>query len=321
MITYDGDPTATQTPGSTPAPGAAPKLNLPADGDPLNVATIYQAFKILADYVAWLFDPKAIASSWAQRIARWRNARGQERFLIDHLGLPSGRFVKWTEDWSGDDAQAVGGSSTFAKTRRPWYATVVNTGGTAGKVEVLGPDASFNPLTKALHLVVSGNTATDLAQAVDAAENMWKTTNSKAVDLDVYMNGVGLTTHFVYFGETEGGAIPVLSGAGFKGAVFVSDAGAWKCVCGDGTNVTVVDPTVGVATGAITSLRIEWWGSGVADDSTNACRFYIDGVLKASITTNLPTNGTAQKIVGAKKVSGSTLWESWVGPFQYEYTY
>lgn len=52
--TYTGNPTATQSPAAAPGVGVAPILSLPVDADPANVASIYQAFKVLADYVAYL---------------------------------------------------------------------------------------------------------------------------------------------------------------------------------------------------------------------------------------------------------------------------
>jgi hypothetical protein len=49
---YTGNPTATQPPAAAPAPGVLPILVLPADGDPANAASVAQAYKVLADYVA-----------------------------------------------------------------------------------------------------------------------------------------------------------------------------------------------------------------------------------------------------------------------------
>lgn len=51
---YTGSATATQSPGAQPAPGVVPVVALPVDADALNSASIYQPFKELADYVAYL---------------------------------------------------------------------------------------------------------------------------------------------------------------------------------------------------------------------------------------------------------------------------
>lgn len=58
---YTGNPTATQAPGSAPGPGVAPIMTLPADGDPANAASVAQAFKESADYIAWLTQRTATA--------------------------------------------------------------------------------------------------------------------------------------------------------------------------------------------------------------------------------------------------------------------
>lgn len=60
---YTGDDTATQAPSPLPAKNATPVLTLPADGDPLNAASIAQAFRALADAIDFLFDRAAILDS------------------------------------------------------------------------------------------------------------------------------------------------------------------------------------------------------------------------------------------------------------------
>lgn len=52
--TYTGNPTATQSPAAQPALGLFPAESLPADLDPANAASVLQAFKVVADYVAFL---------------------------------------------------------------------------------------------------------------------------------------------------------------------------------------------------------------------------------------------------------------------------
>lgn len=58
-VDYTGNPTATQAPAAVPAIGVAPITRLPVDGDADNAASILQAFKVLADYVAFLTDRPA----------------------------------------------------------------------------------------------------------------------------------------------------------------------------------------------------------------------------------------------------------------------
>lgn len=51
---YTGNPTAVEAPASAPGPGVAPILALPADGEPVNAAAFAQAYKVCADYIAYL---------------------------------------------------------------------------------------------------------------------------------------------------------------------------------------------------------------------------------------------------------------------------
>lgn len=53
---YTGNLTATQAPGPTPSLGANPIVNLPADGEAGSAASITQAFKECADYLAFVQD-------------------------------------------------------------------------------------------------------------------------------------------------------------------------------------------------------------------------------------------------------------------------
>lgn len=51
---YTGNALATESPSPTPALGAIPILALPVDTDPRNSASIYQPFKTLADFEAFI---------------------------------------------------------------------------------------------------------------------------------------------------------------------------------------------------------------------------------------------------------------------------
>jgi hypothetical protein len=96
---YTGNAGNTQAPSGPPAAGSPPIVNLPIDTDPPNAATWAQAYKVLADFCAWLLAPFANLGAWAQAIVRFRNAVNQTRFAIDHAGFPSGKMVQWGESW------------------------------------------------------------------------------------------------------------------------------------------------------------------------------------------------------------------------------
>jgi hypothetical protein len=72
----------------------------------------------------------------------------------------------------------------------------------------------------------------------------------------------------------------------------------WKAVCGTATaNQTVVDTSVAVNTSASQLFEITF-------DGTNF-NFYIDGVLKAQISSNIPTSGTTLNMVAQIDNKGS----------------
>jgi hypothetical protein len=81
----------------------APTVALPADGDPTNASTFAQAFKVLADFVAYFHTPTALASDWDGVIQQWKSARGHERFQVDHMGFPMGRVAEFDENWMIQD--------------------------------------------------------------------------------------------------------------------------------------------------------------------------------------------------------------------------
>ncbi len=55
--TYEGNPAGVQSPATVPMPGTFPKQTIPADGEGATVASIAQALKVNADYVAYLMQP------------------------------------------------------------------------------------------------------------------------------------------------------------------------------------------------------------------------------------------------------------------------
>lgn len=59
---YTGNPFAAQAPASVPSPGVAPILSLIQDADGNTSANLYQAWKVLADYVAYLMRSAAGAA-------------------------------------------------------------------------------------------------------------------------------------------------------------------------------------------------------------------------------------------------------------------
>ena len=106
---YTGNATAAESPSPAPGPGGVPIVALPADSDPPNAATFAQAYKILANFIAWLTTPFAIINAWTQNIVIWYNALLQPISGIDHFGMRRGRLYPWTENWSDGHSYDIGG--------------------------------------------------------------------------------------------------------------------------------------------------------------------------------------------------------------------
>lgn len=103
------------------------------------------------------------------------------------------------------------------------------------------------------------------------------------------------------FGSSDSFVGGSLAGQSFIGFRFSSVAGDanWKCVTADGSGETVTDSGV---TADTKSHRFAF----IVDDSVPNVKFYIDGVLVATVTTTLPASGTTfGHILGSAYISSS----------------
>jgi hypothetical protein len=160
---YTGDGTAAAiAPDLGQTPEAAPIIQLPADGDLADVASIAQAFKALANHVAWAVKPYASLSTAIRHLKRWRTSLGHTRFALDRNGLPAGTYLQLQESW-GFGAGVSGPSSAQLGAYPNWY---VNTSAVAsGLIFVYQPAAVVTGVPSSRHGIVSIS-AGDLAQRV-----------------------------------------------------------------------------------------------------------------------------------------------------------
>ena len=91
----------------------------PSDGDADNAASVAQAFKVLADFIAWLVAPFANIANQAQRIWAVQCARLLARGGFDHRGFPAGNLLRWSEDWNdiGAVTKTTGSGGWFGRWR------------------------------------------------------------------------------------------------------------------------------------------------------------------------------------------------------------
>lgn len=282
--TYTGDQTQTQLPSDPPEGKNGIEVALPADGDLPNAATFEQAFKVLADFIDWLKRPRATASVWAKCIIAYRAAIGHRRFAVDHLGFPTGQVLVHDVTWrpaSAGAAQKFGADPGSVYSAMPdWSYKSVNTTGTGSATmgrSVFGPAIAlrcgdtlndFVRLTMMpLGVLRADNHVVLEASGVVPIENSF---TSYIAVCDDPANDVGAATDLI----------------GFR----ITGANTWRCVTRASGVETETDSLVTASIGSSRPdrLRIEWSGETVADDATRAVRFYVNGALKATHTTNLP---------------------------------
>jgi len=249
---------------------------------------------------------------------------GKWRPLFDRAGFPVGRTVRWTEQWGGTNfsAGSVGTTSLDVDTKG-WTAAL--TTATTGHVIVstsFDDGASGFPgtgLSRVARLKCNGADSGDIALLQKAGEFKFTTSRYLVTEFDAWAGTVAATMNL--FGGI-GGGVPTAGVMG--GAYFFADSGGvWKAVCGDGTSLSSFVSTGVSVLGAWQRMRVELIGSVVNPaGATTQAKFYIDGVLVATITTALPVGSVLGTTFGFKKIaSGADSLQSFVGPVQYARTY
>jgi hypothetical protein len=281
---------------------------MPNDGEPLNVASLRQNEKVLADFAAWAAAPKAVSGNWADPAWYAQNARGQRRFLVDHMGYPSGKVYSVTEYWRGREQLLLTGSHAFEKTVHRWSGLMTATAGQ-------GIDTTVNPGNLILGIGSGSGDTTQLTG--DAFANF---VNAQGASMEFRLTNIdaSIATHKIMAGWIAPSfGLPFNTPVGayfFKAAANAN----WQAICGDGVALTTVDTGVAVAVTTPYDMRVEWLGSAVSDDAAVAARFYINDVLKASITSgHLPSgsgNLDAGPFFGAKDDGGAAAHSWVVGP-------
>src|SRR5580692_986650 len=202
---YTGNETATQSPSPPPGPQTPPIVVLPVAGDGDTAASVMQAFKVLADFIAWLADMFASALSWAQPVQRWRNARLQTRFLVDHNGLPAGKFIRWTEDWSPGSlnlgaAGGFGQAGAFSVQNGRWKLISNAAGGSMSSqppgVLVGPPSWNISNTSRCLNVKVDGSGSgnfTEVYTAIDSTTSVFTDDAQISVDFDFQLTDITAT--------------------------------------------------------------------------------------------------------------------------------
>ncbi len=290
---YTADGTSGLSPSSAPGPETMPIIHLPNDGESANVASIYQELKQLANEVGFLKLPFALGTSWAQAIKRFRTARGHTRFLVDHMGFPSGRFVAMQEDWTDAafTSQGTAGSAAWAKR---WRWSIQASGSTGTIVPVQGFSPGSDIASPMLTIDTPNSSPNQLTCSVESIiKEIGIGINSHVYAAWDFKDLSGLTGDVDWAaGWTTGTTVAsgTLASRNLEGAYFARRNGDtnWQCVANAvGGTASYVDSGVAAGSGNARRMRIEYHGAGVSDDSAGHCIFYIDGSIVQNIAVDL----------------------------------
>ncbi len=283
---YSGDRTATQSPASPPADGVSPELVLPSDGDPANVASILQAFKVLADYLAFGRAPFGNVADQTQEVWAAQCARLLKRAGFDHRGFPGGNLLRWQEDWIdvGATAKTSGAGAWFGR----WRYSCNAIAGSAG-ASVTAPTGAVDV---APWLTLSG--ATGQGAAVVEMCTGQQATSGGGIDYVLEyllrfdaINGASSFGTGVFDGSLVGlaptGAFESLNpkGVGLYLPVGGTDLLFYSNV--SGTPAAPVDTGIAAAPNTTYRVRLELQAPATSDNAAARLLCYINGSLVADV--------------------------------------
>lgn len=310
--TYSADRTAAQAPATAPEPEKELQLQLPADGDLPAASLFAQPFKVLADAIEWLFQPKAKGGSFTQPIVRYRNAAGYAAGAIDHLGFPAGQIVCEDTTWSETSAASI--ANATADIQIPgnplWRcATVETTGSLSVAVGTLVGTACAFPILQ----ICPGATVAD-AVLISRLWNAFADSNHLTMEVPAGWSGATDTQRDIAIGL---GARDLSQFAGF---FKLNGTANWQCRTTLDSVSTTTDSGVPVSVDVLAPdrLRVEWHGSSVQDPATGrAARFYINGTLVQTHTANLPLTKVAYAVIKDTNVTGASNTQKFdIGPIK-----
>lgn len=327
---HTGDPTLNQPPSGTPGDGTAPVRELPDDGDALDANSVAQALGNPADYEAWLQSPfPAVGTSLNLPVMPYKNARGQQRFTVNHMGHPDGRVFQWEELWRGDEDLTTSGGptpQTFVKTSQIWLMTIL---GSNSRVRTVWPGITGGlPLVAASKFceLRSGGAAGNFAIGVTDFQGLFLDKEC-SIEFDLHIGAgedapSGNCSYTFGFGNTFGDSATLV------GAVFEkrNTDTHWFAVAGNGTALSArVDTGVPPDSAAAQqTLKVVYNPAETSDSGADEMNFFIDGFWRCAVTTNLPRAAAApyvKAVMGCKRGSGTLGALNWLGPVRYSMAY
>ncbi len=320
MTPYTGDPDSTQAPSGPPDGGAPPILNLPDDSDPPNGATFAQAYKVVADFIAWLLAPFAKIAAWTQAVVVWANALKQPITGIDHFGMLRESTYGWTENWdnSGQYSYGAGPGNRAIGTR--WHQEL---GGATGSIDAPPPGAGFvagNPFVQQRAIrFTNGTVANDfISMNVDpnSAGLIFTDDTVVSVDFPAFVDGFANITYS--FGLMGSGLAPDLG----NGAYFYKDGTLpqWQCKTALAASTHSVSSGITVVANTVYRFRIVLIGANRDDSSTARALFFINEALVGNIILDLPINVDVVPAFYVNPNAGAAAHEFAFGAVRYKQT-
>lgn len=257
--TYTGNPASTESPAYRPLPGTLPVATLPSDGDADNAASVAQAFKVEADYIAGLMMPG--------RTKLWRVDYTQVYAgavsATSLTAIPSYPHLFYAANGSGSvvdltDSGAMGSTAVTSA----WYdtVTVLTAGTSSGKyANISSTKAVFN------------------RSAASGMQLQWE----QEVSMGNPANGVAR------FGLTDS----TTALTNFLGIKSNGSGNQWQLVTSAGsTNLGTIP-----ASNRMDRFRVVYYGAatpaGVANTNTALVEVWINDTLAATVSGAFLTAG------------------------------
>jgi hypothetical protein len=243
----------------------------------------------------------------AQYLAK--DSAGNVRSVIDHIGYRVGRFTEWRENWSWYN-NSLTTATNYPTAYGPWNAQSITANCSISTVSPAN-QGDANPTSNVIRLLAATAVNTNAARLFTTYGIFSpQTFVSCVLEWDMAMTGIGANnvTYAVGWASTTNSALSSCA-AGF---VKRSTDTNWQAVTGGGGTIT--DTGVAPSLSNNQRFRIELHGS--ATPFGTEALFFINDVLVATITTNVPVGTTDLYLQIAMDVTGTTAANQslWVGP-------
>lgn len=259
----------------------------------MTAASLYQPIKASVDHIAWLAAnaTTTLKSNIIQAptpatdtpLLVLKDSAGNVRHVVDHNGYPAGRRTEFREDWSTAQGGAITTSQTPYSSTRFNYVAAVNGSVTPNTMSSTYPCPSVG--------IGIGATAGAKSYVKTPTDPVYVRTNTMLV-LEWEASGTGAASGTIYMGMMD-----TAPDTAVRYARVRNIGGNWLAETKDtATSATVIDTGVAptVMGGAIgpQRFRVEYHGASTAYGAF-AVRFFIDEVLVATSTTNIPVGAVS----------------------------